>query len=260
MHMLAFVAIYISMKRAHAGQHWGNGSFLENLESGFTDHVAGADRKEAGKQLWDLFVSEYAGGGLDAELLCSLAHFITLAGGQGVEDLALAPSKDKNVHTGNASKHLKLVLGNRFSDPDIYYCGVPSFEKTQSRRSTQQVPMMLPSTIFREALAKRVGPDDATEPLESKLNCDCEKLDKHEAMSSPKATSLHWSRRIAIALYWDGVQYTKRDTFHTLYIVNLPTRERHIVFLVSANLIYSEHRDDFNNTTFQFERPCLQFV
>lgn len=47
------------------------------------------------------------GGGMSAKAACSLAWFITEAGGVGVEDLAIDPSKSGCNHT----RHLCLQLG-----------------------------------------------------------------------------------------------------------------------------------------------------
>jgi hypothetical protein len=168
-------------------------------------------------------------------------RFVIFQGPKCIQDLAFDPSK---MGGGHASRHLKLVLAGHFTDPDLYYCGAPSYEKKTSHRTIQQVPIMLPSMIFQEAFANHVEPNDVMEPRESKARYDCEKLENHPVVLSAKAKLLHWSRVQVCAIYWDGVQYTKRDSFHALYLLNLRTGEKHIVFIVSSNLNHSEAPND----------------
>jgi hypothetical protein len=70
-----------NMKRARAESQYCN-----SHESTFSDFTTDSHRNAAGKKLWDLLVSEYAGNLCPATLVCSIAHWVTLAGGRGVED------------------------------------------------------------------------------------------------------------------------------------------------------------------------------
>ena len=220
------------MKRAHSDSSWGDNVWGAEGR-GFRDYTANQHREEAGHKLWNLLVSEYASHEITAKLVCSIAHYVTLCGGQGVADLAADPSKSGE---SNASQHLKLTLAKHFKDPDVYNVGTPSYEKKTSHRCIQQIPMILPSMIFKERFANHVEPGDSTEPLESRAMYECDKSDNHPVVLLSKAQRHHWSRLMVCALYWDGVQYTKRDTFHSLYIINLRTREKDMVFIVSSNL------------------------
>ena len=69
---------------------------------------------------------------------------MTKAGGSGVEKWALKPEQ--------ACRHghelVQLRAGRDYPEPDVGYVTVPMFEKRQSRRVAEQVPIMLPSTLF----------------------------------------------------------------------------------------------------------------
>jgi hypothetical protein len=66
-----------------------------------TGATAAADKAEAGDKLRDLLLSEYTGNQMTAKQVCSIAHWVTLAGGKGVEDLAT---------TGSCTARLQQVL------------------------------------------------------------------------------------------------------------------------------------------------------
>ena len=97
--------------------------------------MAGADEpdlsaKEAGEKLRDLMLNDYAGGGMSAYSLCTMSHYITLAGAVGVEDLALRPQS-----TGNAQKYLDKILGFGGVEDTNYMMEVPGHCKYQQERT-----------------------------------------------------------------------------------------------------------------------------
>ena len=199
------------------------------LTASTAETTAYQQREEAGKELWRLLVLEYAGKQIAATTITAIAYWATLAGCLGVEDLAVGPSlahKDRN-------DYVKLAIGKHYDNPDLYYCKVPAYEKYANRRQLVQVPMQLPSVIFKQQLAEM--PDISKLPAEDPAlpNYNCPKLYDHPVWNSQKADMMHWSRVIPCALYWDGVQYTKRDSFHALYLLNLRTAEKHVIFVVS---------------------------
>ena len=187
------------------------------------------NKEEAGKELWRLLVLEYAGRQISATLVTAIAYWATQSGPIGVEDLAVDPKlahKDRN-------DYLKLAIGKHYKDPDLFYCKAPAYEKYANRRQLIDLPVQLPSVIFKQELAK--APDISELPAEDPAfpNYNCPKLRDHEVWNSQKAQMMHWSRVIPCGLYWDGVQYTKRDSFHAMYLLNLRTSEKHVIFVVS---------------------------
>lgn len=106
---------------------------------------------------------------VDASFLVELCWHITHSPAHTVADLALHPKQAAS----NGSRHVKLVLGKNYKDPDLYYVTAPVFDKRQSSRTRTQIPLHLPSAIFAQSYRNHVDPPIAKEPQESSNKFDC---------------------------------------------------------------------------------------
>ena len=68
------------------------------------------------------------------------------AGGPGVAPWALRPEQA----TQHGHEHIQLHAGKEFPEMDLDYITLPLLEKRQSRRVSEKIPIMLPSTLFRK--------------------------------------------------------------------------------------------------------------
>ena len=166
---------------------------------------------------------------MDATFLSELAWHITCAGGTGVEDLGLPPES----HSG--AKHIKLLLGHEFTDPDLYYVKAPLHDKITSQRIETSIPIHLPSAVFEEHLESHVGASGTQDDAPDVEHLNCQKWLDHPVRKRHR-DSLPDSRIRPVALYWDGVQYSLRDNFFALYIRDLITGVSHLMVLVSLQL------------------------
>jgi hypothetical protein len=217
----ASVAEAVNMKRAYhdtsnvfASSHAAASAQEPELqEASYTDQGV-----ELRKFLWTSYLSNKK---VDATFLAELAWRITKAGGRGVEDIG------SNPKFNHGHDHVKLLLGRDFKDPELHYVSAPMFNKITSERVNVDIPMHMPSAIFKDVFESHVEPT-CEEPVLEELDCskwrDNPVRKRHE--------KVHWSRIVPTALYWDGVQYTIRDSFFGLYIRDLRSSVSHLVVLV----------------------------
>ena len=182
---------------------------------------------EAGKKLREfLWMSHLSSRTVDATFLCELSWHITSSGGRGVEDLGLPPG------SANGAKHVKLMLGQNFTDPDLYYVKTPLFDKKTAERLETRVPVHLPSRIMLEQLESFAEPSETQEDACAHEHLDCRKWLDHPVRQRHKDL-LPASRIRPVALYWDSVQYNERDSFFGLYMRDLFTGVSHLMVIVS---------------------------
>ena len=107
----------------------------------------------AGEQLRRFLLDRFVMGTLPGSDVAELCYWVTKAGGTGVEKWALKPEQASR----HGHEHIQLHAGKEYPEPDVDYVTVPMFEKRQSRRVAEQVPIMLPSTLFHKRRGKRRG-------------------------------------------------------------------------------------------------------
>jgi len=175
-----------------------------------------------------LWLSHLTSKKVDATFLAQLSYHITQAGGVGVEDLAMTPESK------HGSEHIRLLLGQEFEDPELYYVKTPMYDKIVAERKEVSMPIHLPSTIFKEHFKSAAEPSEGEEePVLEHL--DCHKWSDHPVRNRHK-DRLHWSRIVPAAMYWDGVQYTIRDNFFAIYLRDLREGISHVLVVVSGGL------------------------
>ena len=170
-----------------------------------------------------VWLSHLSNKTVDATFIAELAWHITKAGGKGMEDLGASP---ESTHK---SDHIRLLLGQEFKDPNLYYVKSPLFNKHTGERVECNIPMHLPSAIFEEQFSSDTQSSETEQPTLEHLNFS--KWQDHPVRIRHKG-SVHWSRIRPVSLYWDGVQYTIRDTFFGLYMRDLITNVSHLIVLV----------------------------
>ncbi|CAK9051241.1 Uncharacterized protein SCF082_LOCUS28143 [Durusdinium trenchii] len=151
--------------------------------------------------------------------VATLSHFITRAGGVGLEDLALPPSTaSKNGHA-----HVRSKAGKIYPEVDLDYVTCPMFVKRDACRSSESIPIFLPSKAFQTFLT--------TEMLENHPKKDVARvlggLDSYDAHPVVEAAKHEGFKNLVrpVALYWDGVAYTKNDSFFAFYVTDILSSE-----------------------------------
>ena len=181
---------------------------------------------EAGKRLRMFLLDRFVMGSLPGSDVAELCHWITTAGGTGVSDWALKPEQASR----HGHEHLELHAGKEFPEPDLFYVQVPLFEKRQSRRVSEPIPMMLPSTLLKnyvfrpEVLAK----DEANF---CKMVQGLPSYENHPVVCRARAAGQKSLVR-PLGLYWDGVRYSVHSSFTGFYITDILSGQKFVSFLL----------------------------
>jgi hypothetical protein len=167
---------------------------------------------------------QYAEGQIPADKLCALSHYVSAAGGKGLEDFNIGPESD-NL-TKNAARHVALVLEKEFKEPDFYDVLVPMHDKKQVIRAPTLVSCRLPHECILD--------DHVSDPVRV---AEFEQENPNFYSSELAVTSGYPKTSIIpISLYWDGVRYTKNDGFVGLYTENLLSKRKYLIAAIRTNL------------------------
>ena len=161
-------------------------------------------------------------GALTGVDLATQAHYCTLAGVTGMEDLAVKPE----YALKHGDEHVKLVLGRKYVLPKLKYIDVPAHTKRGCVRQDMRVPVRLPTDILSEAHGGQTAPS-GDDPCADVMNVFAD----HPVVRQARIGGLHWSQVLIVCLYWDGVQYTTRDNFLAFYLNDMRTNKIHLLFL-----------------------------
>ena len=97
-------------------------------------------RKAAADSLRSYVVGQWLDGKLYDEELCKLCHFITAAGGEGVESLAL--------HEGDASRKVKASLGLYDLNDALFKWKIPVWNSDSNYRELKEIAIRLPLDVL----------------------------------------------------------------------------------------------------------------
>ena len=174
-----------------------------------------ADNSDFGVGLRSYLLREYQLGKMDGVQMCTIAHHVTRAGGQGVSDLAVEPG---NRH---AADHIRGVLGSRCTTA-FYVARVPMWCKTSERRQHLDFPVNLPHEEFAACFADR--------PEELKIDVDSlEPGDLPDRFYQHPVYDRHGAKTCPLGLFSDGVPYTKQESMIAFYWSSLLAPRRHLI-------------------------------
>ncbi len=167
---------------------------------------------------------------MSADDLCVLSHLVTRAGGSGLEEFDIGP-EGRNT-TSHAQRHVKSILVN-YDDvrqPNLFKLEVPMNEKRASIRLPGECDIRLP----HEAIIDGFG-DIQADQVDS-FWADNPSFSTHPVVVD--ALSSGWERKqiVPVSLYWDGVQYTKNDTFMGFYCENMFTKTKYMLCILRSKL------------------------
>jgi hypothetical protein len=228
------------LKRARAGDN----PFLQTSN---TTSVAGgtivlAELEQqviaAGQKLKDLLVEKYVAGAMSAELLCEISWWHKHAGGCGLDEYAVKPNASWNV-----TERVQRMLAREYTSPDLFYIGVPVFDKLSGRRIQMDIPVRPP----HEVLAKKFGTDEFTGgPGEVDLDLG-QSYHDNPIVQHALESGVPEHRIRPIGVYIDAVKYTTRDSFVGVYFNDIKSSERFLycVIRLSLSLIPDERSTCF---------------
>ena len=203
-------------------------------------------RRKAGLELRQFLLDKFCTEGMPVSDVSLLSHYITQAGGLGVSDLALNPSSaSKNGH-----RHVQKHAGKIYDDIDLVYINCPAYIKRNATRTCEKIPIYLPSQAFRDHITHDMvycHPQKDFEKVIGGLDC----YNEHPVVCRAKAECLKTKVR-PLALYWDGVAYTKNDSFTAFYVTDILSNQKFLSFLLRQKLslssLFQEHFENSKST------------
>jgi len=203
---------------------WANAEFSRSAD-------IGESRAEAGAQFCDWLTRKYAAGEYTAADICTIAWHHKQSGGHGLDHLALHPDSAAK----NGERHVKKALGGRVCPSKLFEFDVPKYNKNASRREVAPVPVQLLHVKLHEEYCDHEDPVGSMEDEDTFYH---EAYTKHPVTVSAKQFGWHWTRILPFALFWDGVVYSKKDSFWALFARNLRTQEQFLLWIIRQRLRY----------------------
>ena len=159
---------------------------------------------------------------ISAKNCCILAYWASKAGAVGLcNKLAYRPD---DPSTGHYSRHFDDVVGTRLdSAMDWYDLSVPGHKRSDASRCTVETSFVPP----HEALDAEIHNIDASALLRAAKNgkhLPPSYFDHLVVVGAPAETPVY-----PIAVYMDGVRFTRTDSAHGVTVYNVLTGVRHLV-------------------------------
>ena len=202
---------------------WGNddmpalGLDLESYEYDY-DNVL---ESEAALELYDYIVRLKQMSVISAKQACIISFWASKAGATGlVTKLSFKPSSQ----SGHFSRHFDSIVGSRPSDKDFYRLPVPLHSRLDATRNIDSFPVVPPHEAFANEIL--TNPGSAVELARAiEANELPETYTNHPVVrSAPPGTCV-----FPLAMYLDGVLYTRRDSIIGFFIYSVLTGVRHLV-------------------------------
>jgi hypothetical protein len=199
-------------RRAHAAQE----------HAGARDSIVQVSTIEAGQKLREHLEKKYLSGLLTGYDFAIQAHFTTLAGGVGLEDLAVRPEQAEK----HGAEHVEFIVAQKYPRPNLKTIEIAANSKHGCVREKINCPIRLPSQIFSESYsdAEHVEPPGCDPSVVSLFP-------NHPVVRRGLDAGLHWSRILPLVLYTDGVKYSTRDSFVGFYVTNYRNMEMYLCAL-----------------------------
>ena len=184
-----------------------------------------ADNLVHSNALFKYVVEKYVSGRFTADEVCMLANLIGAAKGSGLQRFDIGA--DRGNVLNHAGRKVREVIADNFEMPGLFYCKVPMNEKRTSIRSPVRVPVRLP----REAILQDYDPASHTNCTFASEIEAYPMFERHPVVLEALAEGLSVAEVIPVALYWDGIVYTKNDSVICYYAQNMRTRCKYLLAL-----------------------------
>ena len=126
----------------------------------------------------------------------------------------------------------KQYVAQRYGKPNTVVVKTPIFNRKRCTREIADIPVHLPSTI----LSRDYSPHDyehmEKDPMDEDATSDVPLYVNHPVWQ--KNQDRHWSRKLPVSIFFDGVLYSKRNSFFGFYVRNMRTGTEDMVFVIRA--------------------------
>lgn len=197
---------------------------------GGSDSDLGEDvyNEEAGRFLTAFLLSQHFAGKLSAKSLCIIAWWASRAGAKGsVADFALNPKSTG----GHFQRKVDTVCGVSLKKHKFYEVSVPSHSRADYSRTSLPHPMRLPHEVVEELAQKT--PDLAEKLRQARRSGSLPPAyETHSVVVQHPADAV-----VPLALFVDGVQFTRRANMVGFFLYDLLTSERRLLTVVRKSLL-----------------------
>ena len=174
-------------------------------------------RTEAVEELQSYLVTGYLEGKLTAKHVCTISFWAYHAGLSEMKALSLRPDSE----SGHFNRLLVDVLGLRATHQSLYDLRAPMYSKAELGRTISTIPVYPP----HEAISSEVEahPEIQEGMAAAVASGDFgPRYNRHMIVQSTGFTA------IPLAVYFDGVPYTKSDSVLGVWTQNLASGTRHL--------------------------------
>ena len=176
-----------------------------------------ADVRAAGRRLRTYLPGRFVAGHMKANEVTLIAYLHSASGGHGLEDMGINPDRSGNHHA-----LLQSVLDKEYDAPMLYEARIPLYNKFSCQRESQSVPIRLPHETYAAEFVEHVEPE-GDDPESVKLGTS---YTEHPVVKAALQQGVRWSRILPLAVYTDGVKYTKNDSYIGYFCQNIRTGKK----------------------------------
>lgn len=198
------------------GSNWRFGPQDDNGNEGdSSDDDAEPSPEEAGAMLVELLLNLMFTNALSAKSLCLICHWASKAGAAGpVGEYALKPGAPSGHYRRKVDAANGVDL--RKSAAKMFKLAVPQHCKYDLARTVHEMVVRLP----HEELAREVRdqPDCVTGPV-----CETAAFKAHPVVRGHPGVPV-----MPVALYLDGISFTRRDSLLGIFVYSLVSMRRHL--------------------------------
>jgi hypothetical protein len=181
------------------------------------------------KYLTDRFIEARPWNAID---VTTIAFYATQCGATGLEHLALPPTEAASKY---ASAKVYGCLKKTFPEPEVQQVTVPTYNRRTCIRSETSVPCRLPHMMD---LAVPVSDTSEIDPLIESEHLNQDSFIQHDVVRANRG--LQWQQVRPVSLFFDGVAFSKRDSFFGFYVRCLRTNVEEVCFIIRPSDVTSE--------------------
>jgi hypothetical protein len=145
-------------------------------------------------------------------------------------------------------------MQREFPLSDLYHLDMPQYNKHSCRRVASPIGINLPTRCLAAEVVKLQsdvqdggGPSHATNPDFGPNYND------HPIVINARSLQIPEQLIRPVALYWDGVQYNKKQGFVGMFLHDLKADKRHLIFIIRVALrLVTPHKSTHTNMS----APC----
>jgi hypothetical protein len=219
------IGLKMSSSSRHAWEHydapWGQEGYADTAwDDSASESEGEISRPEAGDRLADFLVQLRTGGRISAKQACLLAHWAAAAGAEGpCAEFGVGPGRDSGAYAKRMDRYLRVESDG----PCFYMLEVPGHDKAQASRVLHRLEAVPP----HERLAAELQEDPG---ISARLRASIARGEWPPAYTDhPVVRAAAPGAVLPLALYLDGVPYSKSDGFLAFWVYNLLTMRRHLV-------------------------------